>query len=207
MSLNAKAPVEKEFEKVPEGSHVARCVQVIDLGVQRVEWAGKEKLQPKVFIRWEIPSERIQFTDKEGKEHNVPMSISKKYTLSLSEKANLRADLESWRGKAFTMDELDGFNIQNLVGVPCMLSIVHNPSKDGTKVFANVASVMKLPKGMEAPAQESPSVVYDMDNHDQAVYDSLPEFLRKQIDESVKEDNNGEIEYPDEEIDASQIPF
>lgn len=212
MSLTAKQPEQKEFEKVPEGSHIARCVGIIDVGTQIIEWAGKEKFSPKVYLKWEIPSERIVFTDKEGKEQNLPMTISKKYTRSLSEKAKLRPDLESWRGKAFTAEELDGFDLKNVLGVPCMLSVVHETSKDGSKVYANVASVMKLPKGMEAPAQECESVVYDIDAHDQEVFDKLPKYYQELINQSQERTTQSEksevVEYPtDDDVDPSQIPF
>jgi hypothetical protein len=184
MSLNAKQPEQKEFEKVPEGSHIARCIKIIDLGTQVTEWAGVEKLTPKAVIVWEIPGERIQYTNKDGKEVEAPMTISSKYTVSLAPKANIRAVLESWRGKAFTQEELDGFNISKVLGVPCMLSIVHEPSKDGTKIYANVSSVMKLPKGIECPPQENPSIIYDIDAHDQAIFDSLPKYYQEQINQS-----------------------
>ena len=47
------------------------------------------------------------------------MSIHPKYTLSMSEKANLRKHLETWRGKAFTEADFGpgGFNMAKLLGV------------------------------------------------------------------------------------------
>lgn len=207
MSFIAKQSEQKEFEKVPEGSHIARCISLVDLGTQIIEWAGKEKLSPKMSVRWEIPSERIKFTDKEGKEHDVPMTISKKYTRSLSEKANLRKDLESWRGKAFTAEELDGFDVKSILGVPCMLSVVHELSKDGSKTYANIGGVMKLPKGMEAPAQESASVVYDIDAHDEDVFQSLSKYLQEQILQSQERTTQSERSVIVDEETGEEVPF
>lgn len=214
MSLIAKQPEQKEFEKVPEGSHIARCIKLIDLGTQKTEWAGQEKLSQKVVLVWEIPGERITYKNKAGEDVEAPMTISSKYTVSLAPKANLRAVLESWRGKAFTAEELDGFQLVNIVGVPCMLSIVHEASKDGTKIYANVSSVMKLPKGIECPKQENPSVIYDIENHDQTVFESLPKYYQEQImlsqERNVKEqteDTFGFEEVDDEDIDPASIPF
>ena len=207
MSLIAKQPEQKEFEKVPEGSHIARCISVVDLGTQVIEWAGKEKLSPKVSLRFEIPGERIQYKDKEGKEHDVPMTISQKYTRSLSEKANLRADLESWRGKAFTAEELDGFDIKSILGAPCMLSVVHVLSKDGSKTYANIKSIMKLPKGMEAPAQETASVLYDIDAHDENVFQSLSKYLQEQILQSQERTTQSEKSVVVDDETGETIPF
>ena len=207
MSLIAKMPEQKEFEIVPQGSHIARCVAVIDLGTQVVEWKGKEKLSPKVSLRFEIPSERIKFTDKEGKEHDVPMFISRKFTRSLSDKSNLRPILESWRGKAFTAEELDGFDIKSILGASCLLSVVHELSKDGTKTYAKISSVMKLPKNMEAQPQETKSVLYDIDAHDEDVFQSLSEYLQEQILQSQERTTQSEKAVVVDDETDEVIPF
>src|SRR5208337_1405024 len=71
----------------------------------------------------------------------------KRYTLSLHEKAALRKDLESWRGRTFTEEELKGFDVENVLDVPCLLNVIHNGTS-GT-VYANVSGIMKLPKSMQ----------------------------------------------------------
>ena len=76
-----------------------------------------------------------------------------RYTLSLHENAALRRDLQSWRGRAFTETELAGFDLKTVLGVPCMITLVHSP--DGK--YANIQAVAGLPKGMEAPPQVLPS--------------------------------------------------
>jgi hypothetical protein len=73
--------------------------------------------------------------------------VSKFYTLSLGDKANLRKDLENWRGKAFSAEELDGFDVQALIGANCMLNIVEYDKRDNTKGQA-IGSISKLMKGL-----------------------------------------------------------
>jgi hypothetical protein len=73
------------------------------------------------------------------------MAIFKNYTLSLNEKANMRLDLQGWRGKQFTEEESQRFDISNVLGAWCMLSVLHRPAKDGNKMFANVASISPVP--------------------------------------------------------------
>jgi hypothetical protein len=71
--------------------------------------------------------------------------VSKFYTLSLNEKANLRKDLESWRGKAFSDAEIEnGFDIEKLIGANCYLNIAQNDK--GKSV---ISAINPLPKGME----------------------------------------------------------
>ena len=74
--------------------------------------------------------------------------VTKKYTASLNEKATLRGDLEAWRGKKFTKQELRGFDIEQLVGVNCQLQVVHTTLDDG-RTFANVKAVVPISKGMQ----------------------------------------------------------
>lgn len=137
------APDDSQFTPVPQGNHVAVCYRVIDLGTQRGEYMGKENFRHKLLISWEIPDEKMQ----DGR----PFTIGQRFTWSTSEKASLRSMLESWRGKAFTEADFGpgGFDIQKVIGVGCMLNVVH-ANKNG-KVYANIASVAKLPKGMSAP--------------------------------------------------------
>jgi hypothetical protein len=62
----------------------------------------------------------------------------------------MRKDLESWRGRPFTQAELEQFDLEVLLSVGAMVNVIHNV-KDGS-TYANVAAVMKMPKGMSAPA-------------------------------------------------------
>jgi hypothetical protein len=123
------------FNPAPEGPQQAVCVDVVDLGMEEERWGeGEAKLKPKVRIMWHSVE-----VDPETKK---PYSIVEKYTLSLHEKAKLRAVLESWRGKKFTDEEAEGFDLETLLGVNAYISIVHN------KQWANISAIMPLPKGM-----------------------------------------------------------
>ena len=119
--------------------------------------------------------------------------------------------LESWRGRPFTTEELGGFSLENVLGAPCMLSVIHKPSKDGTKVYANVGSVMALPKGMEAPELVNPAVKFDIGEFDQKVFDELSSYVQKKILMSKELEENGIPQHrtPDAEpeIESEEVPF
>lgn len=126
------------FTPAPAGVHAAVCCDVVDLGMLKVQWQGKEKEQHKILISWQINEDR-----DDGK----PYLVSKRYTLSLFDRAALRQDLENWRGRPFNDNEADGFDVEVLIGVPCMLNVQHRVSNG--KTYANVTSIMPLAKGME----------------------------------------------------------
>lgn len=164
-----------DFEQAPIGSHVARCVKIIDIGTQKGEYQGKVNIRRQCIIGWELPNELMT----EGEYAGKPFTVSRFYTASLGEKANLRKDLESWRGRAFTEQELMGFDSKNILGKPCMLSVIHND-----KGKARVSGVMALPKGMPLPEQVNPSVYFSLDDFDQAVFDKLSDGYKKLIQTS-----------------------
>jgi hypothetical protein len=131
---------ESNFVPAPAGAWAAVCVDVVDLGVLEVSFGGKSKQQHKIRIVWQI---------SEMMANNKPYVVSKRYTLSLHEKAALRKDLESWRGRAFTPSELEGFDVESVLSASALLNILAE-EKDG-KRYSNVTAVMRLPKTMEAP--------------------------------------------------------
>lgn len=183
MSLVAKAKSDnREFKLPPAGTHVARCVQVVDLGTQRGEWQGKPKETHKVRLAWELPTEKDTFRPEVGPE---PFVIGKEFTVSLDEKASLRKTLEAWRGRPFTEEELGGFNIAKLLGVPAMLNIQH-VEKNG-KTFANISAVMALPKSTVVDPQINKSLHFELEmGRDSQQFKALPEWLQKKVGECVE---------------------
>lgn len=166
------------FEPVPAGNHVARCYQMIHIGTVEENYLNEIKHQNKVRLVFELPNECRVFNPDKGEQ---PFSIGKDYTLSMHEKANLRKDLESWRGKRFTDQEAASFDITVLVGKPCMLNVVHRTSKSSGKIYADIASVTPLPKGFTCPDQVNDTIVFGYDPFQPEVYDSLPDWLRTKI--------------------------
>ena len=122
------------YTPAPDGLHTACCVDIVDLGIV----AGAYGAKHKVRIVWQL--------DAVDDEHGRRFDVARVYTLSLHERAALRKDLESWRGKKFTEAELDGFDLQKLLGVNCQVQVVQQVSEDGS-VYANVATVVPPAKG------------------------------------------------------------
>lgn len=138
----------EEFTKFPlpdTGTVQAVCCGVWDLGMQKSSFNGEDKILHKIVVAWEINQ---MIDSPESEFHGKPYMLSNKYTLSLGDKANLRRDLESWRGKPFTAEEItSGFNVEQLYGINCLIGINHVTK--GEKTYANVSSILPLVKGME----------------------------------------------------------
>jgi hypothetical protein len=191
MPLNYKASGSGgDYDPVPAGTHIAVCDMVVDIGVQ--PGSGMfPKPKPQVFIRFQLPNEQIEF-ERDGKKLTGPRVIGSTYTASMSEKANLRRDLESWRGKQFTDNEAESFDVASILGKACVVSVTHR-EKEG-KTYANITSVGKLMKGVDPKTimadPKTPPIYYGPDN--KSSYERLPEWLRKKIDSQIlpKKDEN-----------------
>ena len=187
-----------EYPKVPTGVHNARCVRVIDLGTQRSDYGGNITYKRQVLIIWEIPD---QITNDQ------PMTISKFYTLSLHEKSNLGMDLVSWRGRPFTEQEKQGFDITKLIGVPCQINVMHN---DNGK--EKVSSVMPLGKDTKLQDQHHESISFSIDDFQKGQreqFNKLSEGIRKMILRSKELDGIDTSDLGDEGNgnDLGKVPF
>lgn len=158
----------EHFEQAPTGNHIARCIRLIDIGTQRGEYQGKPTVRNQVLVTWELCNEMME----DGK----PFSVSRFYTNSLNEKANLRADLESWRGRAFSPEELVKFDLQSILGKPCMLNVVRSE-----KDKAVVASIAAMPKGTTAPECVNRPFAFWLDEWSDEVFDGLPDGIKRLI--------------------------
>lgn len=168
-------PIEKSFALTPAGNHLAICYAFIDNGTQDSIYGRKRR----VTIRWELPNELMD----DGR----PFSIAKGFNWSMNKAATFRHFLESWRGRPFTADELNGnqpFDTKNLLGKACMLQVQHKPGTDG-EPRAVVESVSSLPKGvkMDIPKQTNPNVYLALapERWDIATFKSLSEKMQEII--------------------------
>lgn len=189
-----------DFTPVAAGSHIALCDIVADLGLQ-----PGSNLYPKpkqqVYLRFELPNERVEF-EKDGKKQIGPAVIGKTYTASMNEKANLRHDLESWRGRQFTDEEAESFDVASVLGKACMISVMHKV-KDG-KTYANISGIGPLPKGIVAKTliPEINPVLFSEDSP--ATYKLLPEWIQKKIDAAITPEKPSAQEY-DEGSTGNQL--
>jgi hypothetical protein len=173
-SGGGKYPERKPLEA---GAYSAVCDMIVDLGVQPSP-GGQFAPKRTLMVRFQIPSERVEIT-KNGETKSLPAVISRTLGLSLNEKATLRQLLQSWRGRAFTPDELKRFDLANVLGKPAFINVTH--SVKGDKTYANLTSIMPLPKGMPAPTLEGDALIYSTDAPDAAVFDQLPPWVQDKI--------------------------
>ena len=171
-----------DFERCPQGMHLARCYRIIDLGTQKSEYMGQVKYLHKVMLGWEIHGMNDDGTPIKMKDGR-PFAIFKNYTLSWSEKANLRLDLQSWRGKPFTQEEMRKFDLKNVLGAWCMLNVIERAGQDG-KTYTNVNGVTPVPamiKQNGLPTAVNANELFKIDDPDMEMFNKFSDHLKAKI--------------------------
>lgn len=193
MGLIVKQDDTKDFPMPSAGQHAARCYQVVDLGIK--EKGGQYPGQAHKI--------RLAFEIDELMEDGRPFVVSEELTMSLNKKSRLYQRLVSWRGRAFTEEELDAFDLKKLINAPCLINVIINES-DG-KHYANINSITPLPKGMKAEALKNETLIWEYGDSRSL----LPEWLDKRIGEDPTprdaSDSYGDVNT--DELDDQDIPF
>jgi hypothetical protein len=123
----------------PIGIQQAIVSDVYDIGdLDDIFHPGKKV--HKIAITWQL---KEKFTD--GK----PYIQTELFTLSLHEKSKLRKFIEGMTGRTLMIPVGKSLDVETLRGVNCMVSIKPKPSKDGDKVYMQIADCTPLMKGLE----------------------------------------------------------
>jgi hypothetical protein len=173
MAFVATKPV-SNYTPPPAGMHIARCYRLIDLGTQPKSYQGKPTGEArKVMASWELLGD-------ERMDDGKPFTISKSWFLSLHEKAALRKDLESWRGRPFTIEEEASFDVSKLLGAYCLLNVVQEQGNDGS-LYTQIKAITPLIKGMPKPAAVNPDFIFDADEPDMVAFEKFSDKMKELI--------------------------
>jgi len=198
--MSFTATEKSDYQPIPEGTHPAVCSALIDLG--RQEAFGT--IKPQLLMRFEIPDCRIS-REKDGQQVDEPMTKWQFYTNSLNRKANLRRDLESWRGRGFTKEELAGFDVRNIVGHACQISIIHDHS--GDQVRDKIRTVSKLIADGPNPKPELAVIRYSQEEGEVEQWDLLPSWIQEKIGQAEETVTLQPLPQDDEPFEDDDIPF
>ena len=176
MSMIVKSEGNSTIPQLEAGVYTGVASALIDLGLQ--ENSMYKKTQRKVMIIWNIVGETITVNDEE-----LPRVISKEYTMSLGEKSTLRKDLEAWRGKVFSADELEGFDLRNIINTACQLQI--NAQEKNGKTYTNIAAIMAIPKGTKIDTVDDTYIFDTYEPESWNNYDKIPSWIKEKIKKAL----------------------
>jgi len=199
MILSNSTPQKRDI--IPSGSYPARCISMIDIGTIPTEYQGEKKMRALIRLKFELPTVTKVFNPDKGEQ---PFVIERQFTKSLHEKSALRPFLDNWRGTALTEDECLSFDLSSLLGVSCLLSVVHN--QVGDKTYANIGGISTLPEGLECPNQFNNSFIWDyVDNYNEDAVTSENNFIPAWLQEMIKSSSEWRMKNDTEE--SNDLPF
>lgn len=190
------------------GMHNVICCQIVDFGTHDKEWQGKiiGKVN-KVNFGFEFVD--ITLESDKGPYHPI---WGAQFTNSLGKKSSLRPLLEGWRGKPFTKEEAEDFDLSKLLGLSCVLIIQPNANNN-----PKIQAIAKAPAPFEGK-RELREFWVEEGCFDNDVPDWMPDWMKEEINscyectegfdfDSKPEPSHGiELTEPPEE-DFGEIPF
>ena len=175
MALKVKDRAKPKLPPVEPGVYLAVCVGVIDLGEQYSE--KFKNYRNEVQFVWELAGETVE-VDGEQK----PRQLSRTFSVAASKKSNLRGFLGGWNGVQYSDEQFQDLDLFGQAGRPCQLNVVLNDTGE----YANVDSVIPLPKGMPAPQAVSPTILWNMDEWSDEKFSALPDWVQEKIRKSTQ---------------------
>lgn len=175
MALKVKDRAKPKLPPVEPGVYLAVCVGVIDLGEQYSE--KFKNYRNEVQFVWELAGETVE-VDGEQK----PRQLSRTFSVAASKKSNLRGFLGGWNGVQYSDEQFQDLDLFGQAGRPCQLNVVLNDTGE----YANVDSVIPLPKGMSAPQAVSPTILWNMDEWSDEKFSALPDWVQEKIKKSTQ---------------------
>lgn len=187
MNRTVNITQQAQREVLKSGTYQATLYAIVDLGTQRSEkFATRSR---KIRLSFEIPSEMREFKKDAGLQ---PITLHKEYTLSFSDKSNLRKDL-LWRTNSGFKDGEKSFDLDSLIGKNCLLSV--QVAKNAKGIEYNIISgISWLPVGMKEQPLINKPYTYQIDQWQNEVFDSLPQFLKEKILKAGENSSQAEID-------------
>jgi hypothetical protein len=187
MAIIISQAASKPRKLIPAGTHLAVLVHCIHIGVQP---GGMYDPKDQVRLNFELPEERVTYTDKNGVEKDAPAMIGEFYNLTLGtakKPSKLRTLLETWRGRPITDQEAKSLDLAKFLGKAAMVGVVHKESNGNT--YANISAVMACPKSAAAGiSNEGGLVEYSPDAHDEEMWSLVPQWLREKIEGRIRKE-------------------
>lgn len=161
------------------GNYPARVVQIIDYGLQpQRPYQGQDKPPAQeIGITYELLDEFMK--DEEGDDlTDKPRWISETFPLR-----NLKADKAKSTLRYNALDPQGGLggDFSQLLGTPCMVTVVNNTV--GDKTYDNVGNVgpMRPRDAANAPELVNEAKMFDLDEPNMVVFNGFPQWIQDKI--------------------------
>lgn len=162
-------------EVIPVGTYMARTVQVVDLGMQPQSYLGQERSPAReIFLGYELVS--CFCKDENGEiDKSKPRWVSERFPLR-----HIKAEKATSTKRLNTLDpegKCKG-DFSLILGLPCLVTIVHNKSKKTGEPYAAISMVAPPMAGMDCPPLVNEPRLFLLDNPNLDDFNALPMFMK-----------------------------
>lgn len=186
-TLRAKSKTFEPRELPPAGRYKALVIGVYDIGIQTFP---KESTH-QIVVEWELHKRKkggaiAPVLNRKGHIHKISEFYSFKFGVGKEgNKAKLRTAVESMLGRIFTDAEaVEGYDVEELVGMACEIQIQHEPDKKNKEVLrAKISSLLAYEEDDDKPEPVSDSFYYEVDTG-KPIPEAVPKWLHAFIERS-----------------------
>lgn len=182
--MKVRSAETKMREQPAEGTHAARLLSIVDLGHQPgFIYQGK-----KIESAWkmEFTYELVNHTMADGR----PFVVSEEVANNDWEdtKSGKRSTLVARSRSLLGSDYKKGLaDIESLLTQPCMVTVEYN--EKGYARVRGQAAVGSVPFGMDVKELTNMPYVFDLDEPNMDVWQTMPEFKQNKIKEALNFDS------------------
>ena len=169
------------YVPAPQGMHHGRLVSIVDLGHHESVWEGNLKVARTFHLAWEL----VGTDSGDGK----PYIVSKSYKgtdgqwgVYFAKTSGMVKMLRQWLG----WDDKKATKPNNLplaMGQAALIQVMHKPSQDGSKTWANIGGVMPPMPGVPVGEAVTPPLLWSVDDGN---VNDLPPFLQNKVAQSYQ---------------------
>jgi len=181
--FTALAPVQtlKPSIQLPNGSYTARLIKIIDLGTHTNSKYPDKQAQRVFTFTFETPTKKEVFK-KEGVKEPFLISLDVNFVFSKPDADPTKISTLTKIRKAINKD-LDNKNIFDLIG-----GLLTIQTELNDKGYAKITNFIQISEDIDQNDKKfnqiNPSVEFYIDEFEQEVFDSFPEFVKSKIVES-----------------------
>jgi hypothetical protein len=159
----------KEYESPEDGRYDAVLYRFIDIGTQETTYKGETKHKRRVMLSFELPNTKMS----DGR----PFTVHTFETYTSFELGNLAKHIKSIMDKDYTQEELDDFDVQQLIGQSCSVRIATND-----KGYQNITDISYSEKKY---TPENETVCFNMvDGYSQTEFSKISDRMQEKIRKS-----------------------
>lgn len=168
--------------EIPIEPTIGLLAAIVHIGRQKSDYQGEVKIMDQVLVQFELQD---VITNKGN-----PVILGKIMKNSLHEKSGMVK-----MAKAFGLNvDNEGIDLTTLIGKPVMLDI--QKSSTGKPKIANFSKLRAVDLKTVKPLMNTPLVLDEVDEITEAQKNELPEWVRKLIDERIKDVGSDERNSP-----------